>query len=200
MWVKSYHSFLCLLDSFPVLFFSCFVHGVWFDYHFLQTVSLGLVLHYNCGRNEVSVNAFWCLKLPWSPLLVQLCHPLSWQFVWPVILLSWHVVRWNICTVMVQEVNLQGSLQSLLIDAKCVLRASVERSNVAENCREHPEVWHACRVHMVLCARVHVGNVWVDTVNIQGKMKKHGLTLRLLLKVKRHQQQRWQPARLGTSL
>lgn len=100
MWVKSSPSFLYLLAYFPVLFFSCFVHGVWFDYHFLQTVSLGLVLHYNCGLNEVSVNAVWCLKLPWSPLLVQLCHPLSWQFVWPVMLLSWHVVRWNIWSVL----------------------------------------------------------------------------------------------------
>lgn len=82
---------------------------------------------------------------------------------------------------MVQEVNLQGLLQSLLIDAKRVLRASVERSNVVENRTEHPEVWHACLVHMVLCACIHMGNVWVDTVNIQGKMKKHGLTLRLWL-------------------
>lgn len=100
MWVRPSPSYLCLLASFPVLFFSCFVPGVWFDYRFLQTASLGLVLHYNCGLNEVSVNAFWWLKLPWSPLLVQLCHPLSWQFVWTVILLSWHVVRWNIWSVL----------------------------------------------------------------------------------------------------
>lgn len=82
--------FLCS-PSFP-----CFVPHVWFDYRFLQTVSLGLVLCYNCGLNEVSINAFWCLKLPWSPLLVQLCRPLSWQFVRTVVLLSWHVLRWKI--------------------------------------------------------------------------------------------------------